>query len=298
MERHQHHAWSGAGEDEKRVERKHIAKEIMKIFETGVYNAPTRVLVPVHLSDWAENVRAVEPYSPEALAKLSTPFAVRELLQRQHLDQPCQVMMEKASSFESRLVIAAPEGSVPLVMNFANANYRGGGFENGASAQEEELCRCSTLYASLTSEEAGVMYRYNHEHDSPVDSDFMLLSPEVLVLREHGEYLLRPHHVAVATVAAPNRNSRRARDLSDADIEAVLRQRLLRFFCMVAHRGYRDLVLGAWGCGAFGNDPAVVAAIFHDLLYREGFANVFRNISFSIFGGGRNYDVFAKVFRS
>lgn len=74
---------------------------------------------------------------------------------------------------------AAGDFENPLVMNFANAHKPGGGFEMGATAQEESLCRCSTLFASISSEKAQEMYRYNNSHVSSVESDYMLVSEYV-----------------------------------------------------------------------------------------------------------------------
>lgn len=65
---------------------------------------------------------------------------------------------------------AAKKYENPLVMNFANAHNPGGGFELGANAQEEALCRCSTLYASISSNDAKEMYQYNNFHISNVES--------------------------------------------------------------------------------------------------------------------------------
>lgn len=281
--------------------RRHQAEDILKMLEDGAYCVPASQGAAqdtvVRLGDWAEDVTAALPYAPEMLSKLSTPPAVQALLRERRRAEPCKILLETTSSFASRVVTGnRSKENIPLVMNFANARHPGGGFLHGARAQEEDLCRSSTLYASLSSRAAKAMYRYNRVHAAPEDSDFMLLSPEVLVVRERGRFLPKPRRVAVATVAAPNRNGR-AGKLKDDEIAAVLHQRLRRFFCMAAQRGYRDLVLGAWGCGAFGNDPRMVAKIFHELLFTEGFAWVFRKVSFAILGGGKNYEAFVSVFK-
>lgn len=46
---------------------------------------------------------------------------------------------------------------------------------------------------------------------------------------------------------------------------------------------YRRLVLGAWGCGVFRNDPAQVAGAFRTLLGPGGrFAGAFERVAFGI----------------
>ena len=98
-----------------------------------------------------------------------------------HPSDPCRIIIENCDSFES-----ARKLKNPLVMNFANAHVAGGGFLGGAVAQEEALCRCSTLYASISSEPAKEMYHYNNTHASAVESDYMLLSPECIGIPHGG----------------------------------------------------------------------------------------------------------------
>lgn len=105
-------------------------------------------------------------------------------------NQMCKVSVINADSFQ-----AARQYENPLVMNFANAHNPGGGFKLGANAQEEALCRCSTLYASITSKEASKMYLYNNTHLSTVESDYMLYSPDVCVFRDEQYELLEEHGV-------------------------------------------------------------------------------------------------------
>ena len=102
----------------------------------------------------------------------------------------CRIKIINSDSFQ-----AGRNYDNSLVMNFANAHHPGGGFLLGANAQEESLCRCSTLYASLTSETASEMYRYNNSRISKVESDYMLLSPDVVVLRDEYYNLLESVYI-------------------------------------------------------------------------------------------------------
>lgn len=148
-----------------------------------------------------------------------------------------------------------------LVLNFANSVHPGGGVRFGARAQEEDLCRKSTLYASLTSADAEAYYAGHARHYSPLASHTILLSPNVAIFRgDVYELLKKPVMAAVLTCAAPIAHERG--DMSNSDYEALLYERIRRILAVAAHYRYNYLVLGAWGCGAFGNDAKLVAALF------------------------------------
>ena len=67
---------------------------------------------------------------------------------------------------------------------------------------------------------------------------------------------------------------------------------------IAAENGYRNLVLGAWGCGAFGNKPEAVAEHFRQVLIDEEYGKCFDNVCFAIYGrtDSRNFTVFNDVF--
>ena len=206
----------------------------------------------------------------------------------------CEYEVINADSFQ-----AASRLQNPLVMNFANAHVPGGGFLMGATAQEEALCRCSTLYASIHSKMAAEMYHHNNTHLHPVESDYMLLSPNVLVFRnERCEFLKEPFSVGVITIPAPNRYGA-AMFATGKMISDTMIRRIRIMLRLAAQKGYQDLVLGAWGCGAFGNDPGEVAGYFHQVLVDEGYGNCFRKVCFAVYGkeNGKNITAFRNVFQ-
>ena len=186
----------------------------------------------------------------------------------------------------------------PLVMNFANAHNPGGGFLLGASTQEEALCRCSSLYESITSKEASKMYRYNNLHPGRVESDYMLISPEVVVFRdEKYELLEEPVTMGVITVPAPNRFGA-ALLASNKLIEETFIRRIRIMLAAAAKYGYKDIILGAWGCGAFGNKPEDVSEYFRRVIIDDKYGYCFENICFAIYGAedGKNITAFRKCF--
>ena len=224
-----------------------IANETIAITAAGFYELRgRRIDLP------KEDYSAVEVWSPEKGAALVAATAIPE-------DAPCRISVTTEDSFA-----AARRFDHPLVMNFANAHHAGGGFRLGANAQEEALCRCSTLYASIHSAKAGEMYRWNNTRFSAVASDYMLYSPRVCVFRDPARRLL-PHPFLAAV--AP-------------------------------HHGHRNLVLGAWGCGAFGNRPDDVSACFRQVLVEEHFGRLFDHVCFAIYGpeDGQNLRAFQTTF--
>ena len=186
-----------------------------------------------------------------------------------------------------------------LVMNFANAHVPGGGFRNGANAQEECLCRESTLYRSINSNTAVGMYSYNNRRKSACASDYMILSPNVCVFRDlHDNFLDVPFLTSVITVPAPNRNGA-AKDVSMTMLARVMKARLRKMFVVAAAHGYSSLILGAWGCGAFGHNSYDVAKYFYDVLVDEGYHHYFETIAFAIIDRDekKNFRAFADVFQ-
>ncbi|MFJ3230789.1 TIGR02452 family protein [Streptomyces sp. NPDC086787] len=173
-------------------------------------------------------------------------------------------------------------GSV-AVLNFASARNPGGGFLNGAQAQEEALCRASALYTCLL--EAREFYDHHRAHRDPFYTDRVIHSPAVPVFRDdHGRLLDEPFTAGFLTAAAPNAGVvTRTTPERASELPRALSARAERVLETAAAHGYRRLVLGAWGCGVFQNDPARVAAAFRALLVPGGrFAGTFEHIVFGV----------------
>ncbi|GIG89403.1 TIGR02452 family protein [Plantactinospora endophytica] len=149
---------------------------------------------------------------------------------------------------------------------FASARNPGGGFLNGAQAQEESIARASALYPCLR--EAWDFYLAHRADPDLGYSDRIVHSPAVPVFRDdRGDLLAAPYPVSFLTSAAPNLAAmRRNQPDRTGDVPAVLRRRAARVLAVAAAYGHRQLVLGAWGCGVFGNDPTVVAEAFAEAL--------------------------------
>lgn len=177
---------------------------------------------------------------------------------------------------------AGEDSQKTLVLSFADARFPAEGFLRGASGQEQSLCRQSTLYSSITSPAAERMYRMNREGTEFAYTNCMLVSPSVCVFRDGTMKLLRePFLTAVVTLPAPNRNGR-ASSMPDALVEEAIRDRLRRLAATGVYLGYEKLVLGAWGCQTFGNDPRRMAELMHEVLVEEGLGKYYRKIVFAL----------------
>ncbi|MEV7024993.1 TIGR02452 family protein [Kitasatospora sp. NPDC093558] len=178
----------------------------------------------------------------------------------------------------------AEAGAGPVgVLNFASARNPGGGYLRGARAQEEDLCRSALLYTCLL--EAPDYYEAHRASTDLRYSHRVIVSPGVPVVRgDRGDLLARPYPVTFLTSPAPNAGQLARRSpgvgVRGVDVRGVLAERAVRVLAAAARHEVRALVLGAWGCGVFGNDPAEVAEAFEGALARYGAA--FERVVFAV----------------
>lgn len=171
-------------------------------------------------------------------------------------------------------------GAAVTALNFASARHPGGGFLGGARAQEESLCRASALYACIAD---APMYPHHERLRDPLYTSWMLYSPAVPVFRgDDGALLERPWRCSFVTAPAPNSKVVLARDPSrEGEVMAAFAERIPRVLRLCAREGDTHLVLGAWGCGAFGGDSARVADLFDQSLRGE-LRGVFEEVVFAV----------------
>ncbi|HEY2588202.1 MAG TPA: TIGR02452 family protein [Tepidisphaeraceae bacterium] len=174
----------------------------------------------------------------------------------------------------------ADAGLRPAALNFASARHPGGGFFSGARAQEESLARSSGLYACL---EGNPMYAYHEKRRDPLYSNYAIYSPDVPVFREDAGALLdRPYACSVVTSPAVNAKVALERTPhAGPAIREAMQARVRKVLSVMAGHGHDTIILGAWGCGAFGNDPREIAPVFRDALDGE-FTGVFATVVFAI----------------
>ncbi|MFF6785286.1 TIGR02452 family protein [Streptomyces sp. NPDC012510] len=246
-----------------------IAQETEKIVAAGRYRAPGghEVLLAAQIRAARAGTRL---HGPDPL---ETPQA-----------SPVRTRIEVTgeSSLEAARRLTAAEAPV-AVLNFSSARNPGGGYLNGAQAQEEALCRASALYTCVR--EARAFYDHHRTHRDPFYTDRVIHSPAVPVFRDdRGTLLDEPYTAGFLTSAAPNASVvRRTAPERAGELPRALAARAERVLETAAAHGYRRLVLGAWGCGVFGNDPTQVATAFRTLLKDGGrFEGTFEHVAFGV----------------
>ncbi len=200
------------------------------------------------------------------------------------------VSILRARTFEAALTLHAkiPKAKI-AVLNFASATRPGGGVENGSRAQEESLCRCSTLYPTINQKWLrGKYYAVNRANYDCLHTDACIYSPGVIIFKTDEDVPKRMDkedfvRVDVITCAAPNlRNmpsnpynfeiwecsSLESKQLYDLHVK-----RAKHILHVAAANEADTLILGAFGCGAFRNDPHIVAKAWRVALneYRDRF---------------------------
>ena len=198
------------------------------------------------------------------------------------------------------------------VLNFASATHPGGGVVRGANAQEECLCRCTTLYPALKGAKAAPFYTLSH--GNALHTDACLYTPGVLAVKtdtDLPERLPESEFFAfdVVSCSAPNLRPQPANAMNPGDIDPahiadndLLELHVRRWRQILRAAAGRDdvLVLGAFGCGAFRNPPALVADAFQELLRRDPLlAAAFKEIVFAVYcppQDDTNYRVFRDAF--
>ncbi|MEV7320097.1 TIGR02452 family protein [Streptomyces sp. NPDC093970] len=244
-----------------------IAQETERIVAAGAYLTPDGREVPlaadIAAAQAGTRIHGPEPVPVPAAAVVRTAVEV---------------------TGESSLEAARRLADAPVaVLNFASARNPGGGYLNGAQAQEEALCRASALYACQL--HARAFYDHHRDHRDPFYSDRVIHSPAVPVFRDdRGALLAEPYRAGFLTSAAPNAGViRRTAPERAGELPGALAGRAERVLEVAAAHGYRRLVLGAWGCGVFQNDPRQVAGAFLGLLGAGGrFAGTFEHVVFGI----------------
>jgi uncharacterized protein (TIGR02452 family) len=250
-----------------RTRASELGHEALRILEAGHYR--TEAGAVVELGDLLR--RAVEEtrsYPPDELIPGVEPgLEVTRI----------EVANESTLAAARRLI---DEGSRPVALNFASAKHPGGGFLSGARAQEESLARSSGLYACLA---GSPMYEYHRAQGDPMYSGYAIYSPDVPVFRaDDGSLLDRPYACSFITAPAVNARVVLERDPSRRpEIGAAMRARVDRVLAIAASHGHDAAVLGAWGCGVFGNDGREVAGLFRRAL-DGGFRGVFSRVIFAI----------------
>lgn len=233
---------------------------------------------------------------------------VRKNLRRENMDAVATRKRYKTNHsfspavprFDFTEIVVADMDSVSAVMNengngrkavldFASYHNPGGGYANGAWAQEEALCSESNLYVVLDELYFEYYWAHKNTHNNGLyTADAMYLYD--IVFERDGQRT----ESDVIVIAAPNAKAARSNSVFEDEIYDVMAHRVRTVLDIAADNEVDILIAGAFGCGVFANDPYDVADVFKSWL--EENPGVFRKIVFGIPSGGANFDAFDEVF--
>jgi len=250
-----------------------IAKDTLEILEKGFYTNSEREQV---------DITTVQKNAVD-YTRLFKPDELEEM----------RANNKKANNFQTRYEVAnettldaarrlADEGIQDVMcLNFASAKNPGGGFLGGALAQEECIARATGLYPCLL--QAMEYYDYHRALGTCLYSDHMIYSPNVPILKDEGGNVL--HEIVSTTIVtspAVNAGVIRRQEAGKVDqIIPVMNMRIEKLLALSLHYQHTTLVLGAWGCGVFQNDPEEIAELFREALAGP-FANQFKRVVFAV----------------
>lgn len=276
-----------------RGSRKHQAQEIVDIIKRGSYIADgVEINIGAQVRACLQNTRA---YIPEELTAI-----LKNATQAEPPTQTTRIELHNETTLAGAQRLSQSGYKTIMALNFASAKNPGGGFLKGSQAQEESLARSSALYASLC--RASEHYAFHRQQRSSLYSHRMIVSPNCPVLRcDRGILLTDPYPISFITSPAPNAGAllQKGQHQEMQELPRVFQERAARVLALACEYQADALILGAWGCGVFQNDPAIVARTFGDLLQPGGmFANRIPMALFSVLDNSKNqgtFKVFAEV---
>ncbi|MGL4582608.1 MAG: TIGR02452 family protein [Flavobacterium sp.] len=269
-----------------RNQRVESAKETLAIIEEGFYTInANKVSIASEVKKSVEEAVFYGEYSFEKLES-----QINDTLSERVFETTIEVV--NATSMEIGEQLTKLDAKVAC-LNFASAKNPGGGFLGGAQAQEECLSRASTLYPTLMKYMKD-MYEYNRSQSSYLYSDCMIYSPSVLFFKDDSdELLVQPYTMDIITSPAVNIGAMIQNNKPEEIKKAkeVMLNRLDKIFATLVLHKVDHVVLGAWGCGVFRNDPNDVAHYFAHYLGEGGkYAKAFKHISFAVFDRSKNLE--------
>lgn len=273
-----------------------MAQATLDILEAGSYtNAQKEV---VDIQEALDNaIDGTELYAPQDFKK--EVFGTRDkVMQDGSFDTVFEVTTETTLQAARRLFEAGQDDIA--VLNFASAKNPGGGFLGGSQAQEESLARSSALYPCLEKHKS--QYLENRKRRTGLYTDHMIYSPQVPVFRDDdGSLLDAPYPISIITSPAVNAGSVRENYPQELDlIENTMLERTEKVLSLAVAYQHKVLVLGAWGCGVFKNNPEDIARYFATFLQADGrFAKAFGKVVFAVYSGQKvnhNLPAFEELF--
>jgi uncharacterized protein (TIGR02452 family) len=261
-----------------------IARGTLAILEAGEYRTESGTLVAIR-DRLHHAIAGTVSYPPDV-----------DLPPTESRSNPTRITVDNMTTLAAVAMLAA-EGHRPVALNFASAKNPGGGFLRGARAQEESLARASGLCRCIA---GNPMYDYHRALRDTMYSNYAIYSPGVPIIRDDDGVLVeQPVCCAFITVPAVNAGVVLERDPSRrGEIRLAMAARIAKVLAIAAVKQHDAVVLGAWGCGVFRNDPEEIAELFRDAVTGP-YRGVFSRIVFAISHRSRDRSplvVFQRVF--
>lgn len=229
--------------------------------------------------------------------------------------RPAKIIVSSKRTLEAAMPYAYA-GKKVCIHNFASAANPGGGVVKGSSAQEEAICRCSTLYPNLKEEILWKQFYAPHRRQqNPLHNDDCIYTPGVIAFKSDTAYpKLLPedkwYSVNVLTCAAPNLRERPSNSMNPNDgnttvriskkeLQALHEKRMRKVLDIAWKNGNEVVILGAFGCGAFSNPPLAVAQAMKAVV--QEYRMKFETIEFAVYCSPRddsNFRVFQNILGS
>ncbi|MCI9007883.1 MAG: TIGR02452 family protein [Lachnospiraceae bacterium] len=272
------------------MDRKAMAKETLRIIDQGYYEADgTHVDIQ---SMQKASVKGSFLLTPEQGEELLTAYKNHTI----NNEKNTELITLNCATVDAVLRLTA-EGKHPAVLNFASAKNPGGGFLNGAKAQEESLAVSGCLYETQLAHET--YYKKNRACGTMMYTNHAIYSPDVVFFRDERFRLMeKPVTASVLTLPAVNMGQVLLKGEDEQKAEEVMRRRMKLSLAIFARQKCEHLVLGAYGCGVFRNDPEKIAQWWKEL-FNEEFAGIFDTVLFAVLdhsSAGKCIGAFQKVF--
>ena len=288
---------STSSDEPRRSELKRIAEETLTVIREGSYLYKG---VDQELKEAIKEAKSNTLYYPPNSSIKQWAFSTKPNRIR---SSPTHISILHITTLDAARLLENVYKSNPFesgktgILNFASATKPGGGFKNGADAQEESIARSSTLYPALETNEAQQFYkshtRESAENAAAYYSHGMIYSPNISIFRDDDGAWTYPFPVDVLSCAAVNAGEVRKAALNgpiaaglEVGIEKEMSERMGRILYLFEHNGVGNIILGTFGTGVFRNSVATVARIWaHLLLVPEArFKDSFDRIIFAITG--------------
>lgn len=252
-----------------------VAKDTLEVLKAKGYNSPDGNYVDI---------------SAKLDAAIAGTVLYKELIPYKSISPIVPVVEVSHETTASAAVrLGAMKKTHVVALNFASARNPGGGFLAGAIAQEEDLCRCSGLYPCIKNKP--IFYNENILCDNTFYTDNVIYSPKVPFIRnENLKFLEEPFELSIITAPAPNvRAMGNLSEEQEEELKDIIRHRAIKILQVAETHGHKNIILGAWGCGAFGNSPEMVAKAFMDALKE---VPAFEHVCFAVYDSKSGAPVF------